>query len=57
MVMHAVCMVLMVITVTAREILAHDDGDHRAGGSGRIGGVQDTLGYAAPLLRLLSYLV
>ena len=59
MIMYTVCMVLLVSIVTAREILAHDhdDGDDRAGGGGRIGGVLDTLGYVAPLLRMLSYLV
>ena len=49
--------------VTARDILDHDDDDNhrpltRTSNTGdRIGGVQNTLGYVAPLLRLLSYLV
>ena len=50
--------------VTARDILEHDDDDDdhirltRTSNTGdRIGGVHSTLGYIAPLLRLLSYLV
>ena len=57
------CTVLFVSMVTAGDILEVNDGteisrDGRiGGGGGRIGGVYDTLGYAAPVLRLLSYLV
>ena len=45
--------------VIAGDILEDNDDTElsRAGGDGRIGGVYDTLRYAAPILRLLSYLV
>ena len=62
---YTVCIVILVSMVTAREILENGDDEeehHRhitrsGGGSGRIGGVFNSLGYVAPLLRLLSYLV
>ena len=60
-VMSTVCIVILVIVVTARDILEHDD-DHKpltrtSNTDDRIGGVHSTLVYVAPLLRLLSYLV
>ena len=62
LVMYTVSIVILVSMVTARDILEHDDDDHkpltRTSNTGdRIGGVHSTLGYVAPLLRLLSYLV
>jgi hypothetical protein len=57
-VMFTVCIVILVSMVTARDILEHDDDLTRTSNTdGRIGGVHSTLGYVAPLLRLLSYLV
>ena len=49
----------MISMVIAGDILEDNDDTElsRAGGDGRIGGVYDTLGFAAPILRLLSYLV
>ena len=63
LVMYTVCIVILVSMVTARDILEHgDDDDDRpltrtSNTDDRIGGVHSTLGYVAPLLRLLSYLV
>ena len=62
-VMYIVSIVILVSMVTARDKLEHDvDDDHRpltrtSNTGDRIGGVHSTLGYVAPLLRLLSYLV
>ena len=62
MVIHSTGMwplVLLISMVIAGDILEDNDDTElsRAGDDGRIGGVYDTLGYAAPILRLLSYLV
>ena len=62
--MYTLCIVILISMMTARDILEHDDDDddHRpltrpSNTGDRIGGVHSTLGYIAPLLRLLSYLV